>query len=113
MPLTLRELCEQAHLEMLCGDGGRQVRCVYCCDLLSWAMSRAPEDSAWVTVMGNVNTMAVCLLADCACVVLADGARPDEQALAIAQEQGLAILASEEPIYETARRIGSLIEAAP
>ena len=104
MPLTLRELCEQAPLEMLCGDGGRQVRCVYCCDLLSWAMSRAPEDSAWVTVMGNVNTMAVCLLADCACVVLADGARPDEQALAKAQEQGLAILAGASAASSRRRR---------
>ena len=105
MPLTLRELCEQAHLEMLCGDGGRQVRCVYCCDLLSWAMSRAPEDSAWVTVMGNVNTMAVCLLADCACVILAEGVRPDGQLAEKAAEQDIALLGSGEPVFETALKI--------
>ena len=31
-------------------------------DLLSLAMARAPADCAWVTVMGNMNTVAVATL---------------------------------------------------
>ena len=40
-------------------DVEREVTGTYCCDLLSIAMSRAPEGCAWVTVMGNINTLAV------------------------------------------------------
>ena len=41
------------------GDNSRQVTGVYCCDMLSHVMGRAPADSAWVTVMGGVNAIAV------------------------------------------------------
>ena len=50
----------------------------FCCDLLSIAMSRAPAGCAWVTVMANMNTLAVAALTDCACVILAEGTSFDE-----------------------------------
>ena len=37
----------------------REIGKVFCCDLLSIAMGKAPADCAWVTVMGNINTLAV------------------------------------------------------
>lgn len=55
-------------------DTDRAITSVYCCDLLSVAMGHAPAGSAWVTVMGNINTLAVVALTDAACVVLAGGA---------------------------------------
>ena len=42
----------------------RAVLNVFCCDLLSIAMSRGIEDAAWVTVMGNINTLAVTSLTE-------------------------------------------------
>ncbi len=63
-------------------DTDRAITSVYCCDLLSVAMGHAPAGSAWVTVMGNINTLAVVALTDAACVVLAGGAHLDEAALA-------------------------------
>ena len=54
-------------------DVEREVTGTYCCDLLSIAMSRAPEGCAWVTVMGNINTLAVAALTDAACIILAEG----------------------------------------
>ena len=36
-------------------DEDREIRKIYCCDLLSLAMARAPADCAWVTVMGTKN----------------------------------------------------------
>lgn len=41
---------------------------------------RAPQNSAWVTVMGNVNAVAVAVLADTACIVLAENAPLDGEA---------------------------------
>ena len=57
------------------GKTDRDITKVFCCDLLSIAMGKAPGDSAWVTVMGNRNTLAVASLADVSCVILAEGAR--------------------------------------
>ena len=37
----------------------REIERVFCCDLLSVAMARAPEGCAWVTVIGNANAVAV------------------------------------------------------
>ena len=40
------------------GNPERELSKVFCCDLLSIAMSKAPADGVWVTVMGNKNTLA-------------------------------------------------------
>ncbi len=60
------------------GDPQRELSRVFCCDLLSIAMGKAPADGVWVTVMGNRNTLAVASLTDTACIVLAEGVSLDE-----------------------------------
>ena len=79
----------------------REITGIYSCDLLSIAMSRLPAQSAWVTVMGNINTIAVASLADAACIVIAERMQPDEEALAKAKAQDIAVLASEAPVFDT------------
>ena len=105
--MTVEQLAQELGLTVLCGGEplSRQVESVYSCDLLSFVMVRAPADSAWVTVMGNMNAMAVALLADVACVVLAEGAALDEQAAQKAAENDIAVLASERPVFDTALAI--------
>ncbi|MDO4488646.1 MAG: hypothetical protein Q4B67_06130 [Eubacteriales bacterium] len=87
------------------GDMEREVKGVFCCDLLSVAMGKAPADSAWVTVMANVNTLAVASLTDVSCVVLAEGAVLDEATVNKAREQEITVFSTEEPIFEAALRI--------
>jgi hypothetical protein len=91
-------------------DTDKEIVKPFCCDLLSIAMSKAPAGAAWVTVMGNINTLAVASLTDCAVVILAESAALDETAIAKAKSEGITILATDEPIYETASRIGKAIE---
>ena len=92
------------------GNPDREISKVFCCDLLSIAMGRAPADCAWVTVMGNMNTLAVASLADVSCVVLAEGKALDEASVRKAEEQGISVLASERPIFETALEIYRLTQ---
>jgi hypothetical protein len=80
----------------------REISVPYCCDLLSVAMGRMPADAAWVTVMGNVNTLAVATLADAACIILAEGSHLDETALGKAKQQEITIFETELPIFEAA-----------
>lgn len=87
------------------GRPEREISKIFCCDLLSIAMNRAPADGVWVTVMGNRNTLAVASLTDTACIVLAEGTVLDEGTLAKAGEEGVAVLATELPVFDIALKI--------
>ena len=75
---------------------------VFCCDLLSIAMGKAPAGSAWVTVMANVNTLAVASLTDVACIILAEGVSFDNSLTEKAKEEGIAVFKTDLPIFEAA-----------
>ena len=89
-------------------DTTREVKGCYCGDLLSWVMGRAKADDAWLTVMGNVNAVAVATLADAACILLAEGMAFDPAAVERARQQGIALLRTELPVYEAARLVEQL-----
>lgn len=91
----------------------KEIEKPFCCDLLSIAMGRAPKNSAWITVMGNVNTLAVASLADVACIILAEGANLDEGALKKAKEQNITVFTSEDPIFEISLQIYGWINDSP
>jgi hypothetical protein len=83
-------------------NSDREISVPYCCDLLSVAMGRMPADSVWVTVMGNINTLAVATLADAACIILAEGSHLDEPALNRAKEQKITVFETDLPIFDAA-----------
>ena len=109
--MTIRDIIESEKFRLICeGDEpDREIETVFCCDLLSVAMSKGPEGAAWVSVMGNINALAVMSLTDMACLILAEGARLDEQAVAKAKEEGLAVFATDGPIFETALEIREMM----
>lgn len=83
-------------------DAERQVSGAYMGDLLSWVMGRAQADNAWITIMSNVNVIAVASLADVACVILCEGVTLEEELIKTAQNKDVNILRSNLPSYETA-----------
>ncbi len=89
--------------EINLADPDRTVGDGYVGDLLSWVMGRAPAGGAWVTVMTNVNVIAVAALSDVACVVLAEGAELDENAAERARAQGINVLATDLTAFELIR----------
>ena len=104
------DLAEKLNLKVLTPyDEDRDVTGCYSGDLLSWVMSRAKEGDVWLTVMGNINAVAVAVLTDCACIVLTENASLDEQAKQKAQMQGVCFLQSEKNAYELAVEISKLI----
>lgn len=108
--MTVKELIEKLDLKILVKDDlDREVNDCYIGDLLSWVMGRAPEDSAWLTVMGNINSIAVATLADVSCIILVENAALDEEAKNKAETHGVNILQSEENSYSLAVKISELI----
>ncbi len=102
--MTVKELIDRKVFQVVnIGDGAeRSITKPFCCDLLSVAMGRAPEGCAWVTVMGNMNTLAVASLADAAVVIMAEGASLDDMALKKAKEQEITVLNTDLPIFDAA-----------
>ena len=108
--MDLKELNAQLDLTLLCGDDlERKGTGCYCGDLLSWVMSRAQEGDVWLTVMGNVNSIGVAVLADVACIVLTENAALDDDALKRAEQNGVVILRTPKNTYQTAAEISRLI----
>lgn len=110
--MTVKELAEKLELKVISGGAGlnRTPNSIYCCDLLSIVMGRAPKDSAWITVMANSNTVAVAVLADVACVILSEGVTFNEDTIKKAEEEDVCVLATELPTFEIARKIDGLLK---
>lgn len=111
--MNVKELIETNLFKVLNqgDDTEKEITKPFCCDLLSIAMSKAPAGSVWVTVMGNVNTLAVAELADVACVVLAEGMDMDIRILEKAQEQQVTVLCTDMPVFEAAMAIQEKLNA--
>ena len=108
--MTVKDLVKKLELKILVeGDIDREITGGYCGDLLSWVMGRARSGDCWFTVMGNINAIGVCVLADCGCIVLCENATLDDNAKARAEMQGVAILSSEENSYTLATKLGNLL----
>lgn len=108
--MTVKELIDALDLKILVEDDlDREVKDCYIGDLLSWVMGRAPADSAWLTVMGNINSIAVATLADVSCIILVENAALDENARQKADMHGVNILTTEENSYALAVKISELI----
>ena len=80
-------------------DTDRDITGVYVGDLLSWIMGHGEEGQCLVTIMSNVNVLAVASLLDLSCVILAENVRPDDEFLSLAKEKGINILSSKESTY--------------
>lgn len=91
------------------GRSEQPITRVFCCDLLSVAMGKAPSGCAWVTVIGNRNTLAVASLADVSCIVLAEGASFTEDDMQCAKEQEIAVFSTDLPVFEAALKVHQLL----
>ena len=101
--MTVKELAKSAGFTIISLPmPDREISGVYIGDLLSWVMGQAKADCAWITIMSNINVIAVATLADVSCVVLAEGVMPDEEIIQTAKEKGVNLLSSSFPTYETA-----------
>lgn len=108
--MTVNELSAKCGFKAIAlPDGEKEVKGGYAGDLLSWVMGRAKEGCAWITIMSNVNIIAVASLADVACIILSEGVGVDESVTATAEEKGVNVLSSELTTYEIAALIGKYI----
>ena len=80
--MTVKEMAGALGWRLLAGEDGEDnvIDGCYVGDLLSWVMGRAQAGNVWLTVMGNLNAIAVAALADTSCIVLCEDSALDADA---------------------------------
>ena len=105
------DIAEKLSLKSLSvADSSREVSGVYIGDLLSWVMGRAESGDAWITIMSNINIVAVASLADVACIILAEGVVPDENVVTTALQKGINIYTTEKTAYQLAAALAECLQ---
>lgn len=100
--MKLSALIDTMHLELLTTPDyeDREVTGCYIGDLLSWVMGRAKPQDVWITVMSNVNIVAVATLSDAACILVSENVPIEQEVLQKANAQDVVIARSPLPSYE-------------
>ena len=88
----------------------KEIDGAYVGDLLSWVMGKADSGNVWITIMSNINIVAVATLTDASCIVLAEGVMPDQDALKAAEMKGINILSTNLSAYEAVLAVSRIIK---
>ena len=101
--MTVGTLAKSLGFEALCmPDGDREISGVYIGDLLSWVMGRAAQDNVWITIMSNLNIVAVATLSDVSCILLAEGVTLDDEVKLVAEGKDVNVLRTPLSAYDAA-----------
>ena len=99
--LKWRVLAGAGHLDNEVNGG-------YVADLLSCVMAGAESGDLWITLQTHSNIVAVASLLNISAIVIAEGAPVPENTLSKAEEQGVPVLSTDGPSYETVARLVEL-----
>ena len=103
----LKPCMDALGIRVICGEAD-SFDGVYAGDLLSRAMSHVEAGNLWITIMNNINVIAVASLADAAAVLLAEGVTLTPDAQAAAEEKGICVLSAEQSVYDLCVGIAGL-----
>ncbi len=109
--MKVSELAEKLNMDILTEGNGssKDIKGMYICDLLSWAMSHAQKGDAWVTVHTHVNIIAVAVMADISCIIIPEGIEVEDATLKKAAQEGIEVLSTKKTAFEIACEAGKLL----
>lgn len=109
--MTVDNLVKELNLEVLTenSDLEKDIKGCYICDLLSLAMSKVQSEDVWVTVQANVNIVAVAVLTEASCILVAEGMNVEQSVIDKATSQDVIILRTEKSAFDVAMSIGNMI----
>lgn len=100
--LTLTELTPTT------GDADPNISKGYASDLLSDVLANAPAGGILVTLQVHLNVIAVAGHAGLAAVIFSSGRRPEDEVVAKAAEEGLALFVSKDDTFDLVGRLYAL-----
>lgn len=109
--MTVSQLADSISLNCIAlPDGSREIDGVYIGDLLSWVMGKAKENNAWITIMSNINVIAVASLVDVSCIILAEGVTLEKSIVDAANSKIVNILSTDMTAYEVAAKLAAVLK---
>jgi hypothetical protein len=85
-----------------------EVSTAYQSDLLSCVMSGGGEKSIWITLINNINIVAVANLLDIPVIIITENAMPADTTIERANMEGVNLFLTPKGNYETAGRLFTL-----
>ena len=109
--MTVQDFAAKGQFNVLAmPEPNREICGAYIGDLLSWVMGKAKADNIWITIMSNVNVIAVASLSDVSCVLLAEGVTFSNDLLNTAKEKGINVLSTSLASYEAAIKVCGMLQ---
>jgi hypothetical protein len=100
--LNLTPLTEKKDFSQIIPTSG------YASDLLSCVMASARHKAIWVTLQAHTNVVAVGALLELSAIIITEGAIPDQDTIAKANEESVTLLATDRPTFYVAGRLWAL-----
>ncbi len=109
--MTVSELTQKLGLLVLTNEEfeDKEVTGCYIGDLLSHVMGKAQPGDLWITIMNNINIVAVASLCEVSAILLSEGVPAPAEVIKKANDEGIVILKSELTAYELAGKIRDLL----
>lgn len=105
--MNILQIADELNLEKLSlPDPDVEVAGGYVGDLLSWVMGRAESGQVWVTIMTNINILAVASLSGVSGIIVAEGAEVSTEVIDKANEQGINLLRSKLSAFDIVCSVG-------
>ena len=108
--MKVAELIQHGFTAVTLPDGDREIEGAYVGDLLSWVMGRCGSGNAWITIMSNVNILAVAALADPSVIILSEDVTLPPDIVSSAEAKGVNVVSTPLPSYEAAVRLSELLK---
>lgn len=111
--MTVKDLKDSLKLEVLCESKKgleKDVSAGIACDLNSYVMAHAPENAAWLTVLGDINSVAVCIFSNISVLILTGNTQLEQDAKQKAIEYSVTILRSYKSSFQLSCEINELLK---
>jgi len=107
--MTLREIKELLDADILVGESqlDREVKTAFGADLMSDVLAFAKPGSLLITGLTNPQVVRTADVLDIAAIIMVRGKKPAPEAIRLAEEMGIPILATKYILFETAGRLYS------
>ena len=77
-------------------DADRLIDGYYACDMLSWAMGHIKrENIVLITILSNMNLIAVASLLGCSAIIFREGVAPSQEVIEQSALEGIALFGSD------------------
>lgn len=108
--MILRDIVDKLGWQVLAGTGAldQEVAGGYIADLLSCVMAGAQPGQLWFTLQTHTNIVAVASLVGVAAIVVTESAPVAPEAIQKAEQEGVVLLISAEPTFETVVQLARL-----